>query len=776
MRAFVTRRALWSLRVACRAQPGSGGIACVEDTRAAVFAGFPAYWASEAQHAGLRALCSKVPTTDLARKFISSVAEVDLPANASSEAPPPPTDTRLDIDFEELLTRPARPPRPGRPPSRASERAAAAFRILRRSGVVRDQALALYVNSALFPTAAAAFEDAVLSRARPRELAAIGALATGGAVADALFPAFARFVLREYRDQVTQYRSLVQTADLRAAHAWFPLARALQRRIVYHAGPTNSGKTYSALEAMKAAGSGVYCGPLRLLAMEVYDTCNAAGTFCDLITGQERREVPGSSHVSCTVEMVDLSRRVDVAVLDEIQMIGDEHRGWAWSRALMGVPANEIHLCGDGSAVELVRSLAAAMGDELEVRSYDRFTALAVEPGGLGPGVYAATQRGDCIVAFSRRDIFEIKAAVERETSHRCCVIYGALPPETRRQQAQLFNAGDNKYHVMVASDAVGMGLNLNIGRVVFHSLHKQFGGNERAPVSVSMIKQIAGRAGRRNSEFAQGKVTCKNPEELGILTAALETPLDVMVTRKAGLFPEFEHLEVFAGQRPDDTFSETLNQFTRHAVLDSTFFLCKQDGVFAAAQLLGETQLSLRDMYSFCMAPASSSNMHVLAALLHFARVYATGAPVTLDLQLPRKLPCNTLELRQLETAHAIVNLWLWLSYRFDEEAFPGREGVQQLSADICDLLHRGLRKVTSLTKASGSARASRAVDRTTQRPSPAHERLLRPFEAQAQALQRAQLEERRLQRSQQAGEGRLLRARQSAPCEGRRRAESLA
>lgn len=213
--------------------------------------------------------------------------QVDLPANASSEAPPPPTDTRLDIDFEELLTRPARPPRPGRPPSRASERAAAAFRILRRSGVVRDQALALYVNSALFPTAAAAFEDAVLSRARPRELAAIGALATGGAVADALFPAFARFVLREYRDQVTQYRSLVQTADLRAAHAWFPLARALQRRIVYHAGPTNSGKTYSALEAMKAAGSGVYCGPLRLLAMEVYDTCNAAGTFCDLITGEE---------------------------------------------------------------------------------------------------------------------------------------------------------------------------------------------------------------------------------------------------------------------------------------------------------------------------------------------------------------------------------------------------------------------------------------------------------------------------------------------------------
>lgn len=180
--------------------------------------------------------------------------------------------------------------------------------------------------------------------------------------------------------------------------------------------------------------------------------------------------------------------------------------------------------------------------------------------------------------------------------------------------------------------------------------------------------------------------------------------------------------------------------------------------------------------MYSFCMAPASSSNMHVLAALLHFARVYATGAPVTLDLHLPGKLPCNTLELRQLETAHAIVNLWLWLSYRFEEDAFPGREGVQQLATDICDLLHRGLRKVTSLTKASGGKPGSRGIDRTTQRPSPAHARLLQPFEAQAQTLQRAQLEGRRLQRGQQAEERGLQAARRPPQGGGRRRAENLA
>ena len=79
--------------------------------------------------------------------------------------------------------------------------------------------------------------------------------------------------------------------DLRKPHLWYPVARALQRRLVYHMGPTNSGKTYNALQAMRAAPSGVYCGPLRLLAMEIYDELNAAGTYCNLITGDLKRAV-----------------------------------------------------------------------------------------------------------------------------------------------------------------------------------------------------------------------------------------------------------------------------------------------------------------------------------------------------------------------------------------------------------------------------------------------------------------------------------------------------
>lgn len=200
-----------------------------------------------------------------------------------------------------------------------------------------------------------------------------------------LGPLFAAFVRDRYGPQLERHRALVELADMRSPQQWFPFARALERRFIFHAGPTNSGKTYHALQALKAAKSGVYCGPLRLLAMEIYDRLNAEGVMCDLVTGQERRAVPGSSHVACTVEMTSLRRRVDVAVLDEIQMIGDDVRGWAWTRALLGVPANEIHLCGDTSALELVGRLCRSMGEPLEVRRYDRITKLETAERALLP-------------------------------------------------------------------------------------------------------------------------------------------------------------------------------------------------------------------------------------------------------------------------------------------------------------------------------------------------------------------------------------------------------
>lgn len=134
--------------------------------------------------------------------------------------------------------------------------------------------------------------------------------------------------------------------DMTQPHLWFPKARSIRRKVICHTGPTNSGKTFEALQRLKEARRGVYSGPLRLLAWEVCNTLRQAGVKCDLVTGQERDCNEASRHVSCTVEMTDLSERYDVAVIDEFQLIGDQDRGWAWSRAFLGLQAEEIHVCG----------------------------------------------------------------------------------------------------------------------------------------------------------------------------------------------------------------------------------------------------------------------------------------------------------------------------------------------------------------------------------------------------------------------------------------------
>src|SRR5690349_2275146 len=118
------------------------------------------------------------------------------------------------------------------------------------------------------------------------------------------------------------------------------------RKVILHVGPTNSGKTYQALTRLEQAASGVYCGPLRLLAHEIYDKFNKRGVRCNLLTGEERRIVDEDAPiVACTVEMASFSKRMDVAVIDEIQMLADAQRGWAWTMALLSIRADELHLC-----------------------------------------------------------------------------------------------------------------------------------------------------------------------------------------------------------------------------------------------------------------------------------------------------------------------------------------------------------------------------------------------------------------------------------------------
>lgn len=269
--------------------------------------------------------------------------------------------------------------------------------------------------------------------------------------------------------------SIRRLFDLQDAPALYPKTRRTKRKVILHVGPTNSGKTYNALVALANAHSGVYAGPLRLLAHEIFDRLNkglivlpqvpgeplqSSVRVCNLVTGEEQRIVdPEAPFASMTVEMLNPNVPYDVAVLDEVQMMADPDRGAAWTKAILGLRAKELHLCGEERAVGLVRSLLEGSGDELVVQRYERLTPLAVPNRSLQS--LRNVKPGDCVVAFSRQDLFTLKYAIEKKTGLRCAMAYGGLPPEIRAEQAQLFNDPDSGYDVMVASDAVGMGLNL---------------------------------------------------------------------------------------------------------------------------------------------------------------------------------------------------------------------------------------------------------------------------------------------------------------------------
>jgi ATP-dependent RNA helicase SUPV3L1/SUV3 len=250
-------------------------------------------------------------------------------------------------------------------------------------------------------------------------------------------------------------------------------ARQIRRHFHLHMGPTNSGKTYSALKALGKADTGAYAGPLRLLAHEVWERMNlgtvggldGVGKDCNLLTGEERRIVsPDAGLLSCTVEMVPLSPPggglYDVVVIDEIQMMADPQRGGAWTKAVLGMRAKEIHLCGDETTRALLETLLPSLGDEVTVHKYDRLAPLSVAEESL-EGQWDRVEDGDCIVTFSRNNIFSVKKMVEEQAGKKCAVVYGALPPETRAEQARSFNEEDGLAKVLVASDAIGMGLNL---------------------------------------------------------------------------------------------------------------------------------------------------------------------------------------------------------------------------------------------------------------------------------------------------------------------------
>lgn len=270
----------------------------------------------------------------------------------------------------------------------------------------------------------------------------------------------------------------------------YPAARKMRRRFILHLGETNTGKTYHAIRRLLAGGRGAYLAPLRVLALENYERMNAEGAPCDLLTGEEEIRVEGARLVSCTIEKLILDRQYDVAVVDEAQLMADAQRGAAWVRAILGLRCPEIHVCGALSAKEQLIRMIEDCGDEYEFHPYARSVPLVIDH---RPARLDRVRQGDALIAFSKKRVTALSALLE-ERGIPAAVIYGDLPPEVRRMQYNAFLSGERR--ALVSTDAIGMGVNLPIRRIVFTELTKYDGEQVRLLTSQE-VKQIAGRAGR---------------------------------------------------------------------------------------------------------------------------------------------------------------------------------------------------------------------------------------------------------------------------------------
>ena len=311
----------------------------------------------------------------------------------------------------------------------------------------------------------------------------------------------------------------------------FPEALKMHRHFILHVGPTNSGKTYNALERLKTAEHGVYLGPLRLLALEVYEKMNDDGVPCTMLTGQECLEEENSRITASTVEMLDLDQVYDIAVIDEAQMVADEDRGHSWTRAILGTRSPEIHICMSPVALQAVTHLIELTGDDYELNEYQRKTALELED---YPFIFPDdTKPGDALIVFSKKSVLNIAARLEERGIH-ASVIYGSLPPEIRRRQMNMFNSGET--NVVVSTDAIGMGLNLPVRRIVFLEMEK-FDGTARRPLEVGEILQIAGRAGRFG-KYETGYVTAMGNRAMNYLRRQFDN-VEQPVSRVSLGFPQ---------------------------------------------------------------------------------------------------------------------------------------------------------------------------------------------------------------------------------------------
>jgi ATP-dependent RNA helicase SUPV3L1/SUV3 len=442
-------------------------------------------------------------------------------------------------------------------------------------------------------------------------------------------------------------------------------------QFILHVGDTNTGKTFQALQKMKAANSGLYLGPLRLLALEVYDKLNSEGVACSLKTGEEEKIEQGANHMSCTVEMFHEKDYYEVIVIDESQMIADKDRGFSWFKAITKANAKEVHIIGSYNMKSIILQL---LGDsDIKVNEYSRDTPLEVETREFS---MKHVRKGDALVCFSRKRVLETASQLQKD-GFKVSMIYGSMPPETRKKQIQMFSDGVNT--VIVATDAIGMGLNLPIRRIVFLE-NEKFDGIRRRRLTSQEVKQIAGRAGRKGL-YDVGEVAFS--QEITMMSRLLhqdDEPLHTFaIAPTAGVLERFQKYSRNLGDFFEMWEIYESPEGTKKATLFEEYELYE---TIRGSRV--EARLSMMDLYGFLHLPFSSYEPVLSEQWRDNLVAIVEGK------ELPEPL-IKTEGLEELEHTYKSVGLHLLFLYRLDKRT----ETVywEKIRDEISDLIHEILK-----------------------------------------------------------------------------------
>ena len=480
-----------------------------------------------------------------------------------------------------------------------------------------------------------------------------------------------------------------------------PSIEMSKNKITAVLGPTNTGKTYLAIETMLSFDSGMIGFPLRLLAREVYDKIIEKISIdkVALITGEEKIIPANAKYFLCTVESMPINKHLDFVGIDEIQMCADHERGHIFTDRLLNLRGEKLTMLMGSSTI---KSIVNKLDEDTEFINRERLSQLSY----VGHKKISRINRKTVIIAFSTEEVYAIAELVRRQKGG-AAIVMGSLSPKTRNAQVQLYQSGDVDF--LVATDAIGMGINMDLENVFFSNL-KKFDGRKLRRLNMSEIGQIAGRAGRYLNDGNFGITgDCKeiSAEEVELLENHKFEEIKMLFWRNSNLnFNNALSLIKSLEEKPNRDWLRKIHECGDEKLLK--YFLKDMDG-----HNIKNNQETLELLWECCQIPdfvKKTYGNHLEVVSKVFSFLNGKDGKITNDYMRLQLIKLDKLEgnVDSLSNRIANVRTWSYVSNKINwvESQSYWIEKTKLLEDRLSDRLHEELTKTFIDKRASVLAR----------------------------------------------------------------------